>query len=101
LFWDTNIEEFDPRAYPRYAIERVLEYGDEDGVAWMRRTFGQEQIQEVLRTDRNLTPRSANFWALLFGLPADRVAALKTARSPSAFSTSRIRCSFRPRTSRR
>lgn len=80
LFWDTNIDDFDPRAYPVYAIERVLEYGDEEAVAWMRSLFSREQILDVLRTDRNLTPRSANFWAILFGLPSDDVVALRGAR---------------------
>jgi len=47
----------------------VLEYGDEDDVAWMRRSFGRDQILDVLRTDRHLTPLSANFWALYFGVP--------------------------------
>lgn len=80
LFWDTNVDNFDPAAYPRYTIERVLEYGDEDAVAWMRRLFTEEQVLDVLRTDRNLTPLSANFWALLFGLPLDDVVALRGAR---------------------
>ncbi len=76
LFWDTNLENFDPAAYPVYTIERVLEHGNEEAVAWLRRTFSEEQILDVLRTDRHLSPRSANFWALLFGLPAHHVAAL-------------------------
>lgn len=77
LFWDTNLEEFDPGAYPVYTIERVLEHGNEEAVAWLRRTFTEDQILEVLRTDRRLSPRSANFWALLFGLPPEEVAALR------------------------
>lgn len=80
LFWDTNIDNFDPAAYPRYTIERVLEYGDEDAVAWMRTLFSAEQILDVLRTDRNLTPLSANFWAVLFGVPADDILALRGTR---------------------
>ena len=79
MFWDTNLERFDPTAYPVYTIERVLEYGDEDAVAWLRRTFTEEQIVDVLRTDHHLTPLSANFWALLFGVPAWEVAALRGA----------------------
>lgn len=78
LFWDTNLESFDPTAYPRYTIERVLEYGDEQAVAWMRRTFTEEQTLDVLRTDRNLTPLSANFWALLFKVPVEEVVALRS-----------------------
>lgn len=77
LFWDTNLEEFDPTAYPVYTIERVLEHGDEEEVAWLLRIFTREQIHHVLRTNRHLSPRSANFWALFFDLPLDEVAALR------------------------
>jgi len=76
LFWDTNLEKFDPAAYPVYTIERVLEHGDEEDMAWLLRVFSVEQIREVLRTDRHLTSRSANFWALVFDLPTNEVAAL-------------------------
>lgn len=79
LFWDTNSDTFDPIAFPVYTIERVLEYGDEDDVVWLRRTFTREQIVDVLRSDRRLTPLSANFWALVFGVPAHDVAALANA----------------------
>jgi hypothetical protein len=76
LFWDTNPDTFDPAAHPTYAIERVLEHGNQDAVAWLRRTFSEDQIREVVCTDRHLTPRSANFWALIFGIPVRDVAAL-------------------------
>ncbi len=62
-------------AYPLYAIERVLEHGDEEDVAWLLRVFSRDEIRDVLRADRRLTPRSANFWALVFAVPAPDVAA--------------------------
>ncbi|MBI2149708.1 MAG: hypothetical protein HYU27_03770 [Acidobacteria bacterium] len=77
LFWDTNLEEFDPAAYPVYTVERVLEHGDEEAVAWLLKVFSKEQIRAVLRTDQHLSPRSANFWALFFELPEQEVAALR------------------------
>lgn len=77
LFWDINLASFDPAEYPHYTIERVLEYGDQDAVIWLRQTFSEEQITEVVRNDRRLSPKSANFWALIFELPHDQVAALK------------------------
>lgn len=76
MFWDANVDAFDPTAYPAYSIERVLEFGDEEAVAWLRRTFTHAQILDVLRTNRHLTPISANFWALLFGVDRQDVAAL-------------------------
>lgn len=76
LFWDIDPEGFDPAEYPRYTIGRVLEYGDRDEVDWMRGRFTEEQILHALRTDRGLTPLSANFWALVYGVPPEEVAAL-------------------------
>jgi hypothetical protein len=69
LFWDTNVDSFEPAAYPRYTIERVLEHGDEHDVAWLRRQFTTAQIQDVLRTDDRISARSAIFWALIFDVP--------------------------------
>ncbi len=78
LFWDTNFDTFDPGAYPIYTIERVLEHGDEDDMRWLLAVFPRDQVREVLRTDRRLTARSANFWSLVFDLPAQDVAALRS-----------------------
>ena len=78
LFWDVNLELFDPAAHALYTIERVLEHGDEDDVAWLLRVFTKGQIQDVLRTDRRLSLRSANFWALVFDLPTREVATVRS-----------------------
>jgi hypothetical protein len=77
LFWDTNVAAFDPDAHPRYTIERVLERGEEEDIAWLLRVFSREQIQDVLRTDHHLSPRSATFWALVFNVPVWEVGALQ------------------------
>lgn len=76
LFWDVNLGEVDPSAYPDYAIFRVLEYGDEDAVTWARETFGDDAIRRVLRVERRLSPKSATFWALVYSIPTDQIAAL-------------------------
>ena len=80
LFWDTNLDAFEPKEYPVYTIERVLEHGDEPEVTWLLDVFTREQVREVIRTDRRLTPRSASFWALFFGIPTTEVAALVAVR---------------------
>ncbi|HTD53926.1 MAG TPA: hypothetical protein VK670_00985 [Silvibacterium sp.] len=76
LFWDTDLNAFKPEAYPDYTIFRVLEYGDEEAVRWMRRTFAEAEIRRVLSTERRLSPKSANFWALVYEIPFDEIAAL-------------------------
>ena len=79
LFWDTNVDSFNPVSYPAYTIARVLEYGDDKAIRWLREMFSETRIVEVLRTERRLSRKSANFWALVYHLPSDEVAALKFA----------------------
>lgn len=79
LFWDTNIDNFNPAEFPAYTVTRILEYGDQDAVAWLRRTFSEAQIVKVLRTERRLSRKSANFWALIYRIAPEDVAALKIA----------------------
>jgi hypothetical protein len=79
LFWDTNLDGFDPASVPSYTIGRILEYGDREAIAWMKTTFSEDQIVQVLRTERRLSRRSANFWALVFHVDSGQVAALKLA----------------------
>ncbi len=76
LFWDVNWQTLNPGSFPEYTIARILEYGDERAVAWLRETFTEEAIRRVISNERRLSRRSANFWALTFGIPFHEVAAL-------------------------
>ncbi|MGA3026840.1 MAG: hypothetical protein ABSF98_18945 [Bryobacteraceae bacterium] len=87
LFWDISLTGFEPAAYPDYTILRVLEYGDVPAFAWLRETFADDEIRRVLRTEHRLSPKSATFWALVYRIPADQVAALREQTSPVVAST--------------
>jgi hypothetical protein len=80
IFWDTNLDTFTPEAYPDYTIFRVLEYGDQAAVLWLRQTFSEGEIRRVLSTEHRLSEKSANFWALVYGVPPREVAALNVRR---------------------
>jgi hypothetical protein len=77
LFWDVDGDKFDPASYPQYTMARVLEFGDQEAVAWLRRAFSAQEIKEVVCKERRLTRRSATFWALVYAIPHDQVAALQ------------------------
>jgi hypothetical protein len=79
FFWDANSDNFNPLAFPAYTIARILEYGDQRAIAWLKETFSEAQIVEVLRTERRLSRRSANFWALIYHIPPEDIAALRFA----------------------
>ena len=82
LFWDIHLDQFDPRSWPEYTIARVLESGDEKAVAWLRETFSTAEITAVIRSERRLSRKSANFWALFYGVPPGEVAALQQPLPP-------------------
>ncbi len=78
FFWDIDLDSFDPQSYPRYTIARLLEYGDSEAIAWMKGQFSEAEIKNVIRTERSLSKRSAGFWGLLYHIPSEEIAALKT-----------------------
>lgn len=76
LFWDVDADTFEPSAHPAYTIARILEFGDQEAIRWLKETFADDVIAGVVRTDRRLSRRSATFWALVFRIPIEQVAAL-------------------------
>lgn len=76
LFWDINVQNFNPVDYPYYTIIRILEFGDEDAFAWLKASFSEEQIKCVIKSKKHLSQRSSNFWAIVYGIPAGEIASL-------------------------
>lgn len=79
LFWDANLDSFNPLDYPAYTIARILEFGDQNAITWLGETFAEAQIVEVLRAESRLSRKSANFWALIYHIPREEIAALRFA----------------------
>jgi len=76
-FWEVDFDKLDLDKYRAYVAERLMEYGDEKTVRWLRRNFPAAEIKKVLRNSRGLSPRSANFWRLLAGIKTERVKCLQ------------------------
>jgi hypothetical protein len=66
LFHDIELDTFVAQDYPDYTIFRVLEWGDQEAVVWMRQIFPKSEIRRVLLTEHRLSPKSAMFWALVY-----------------------------------
>ncbi|MFA4028826.1 MAG: hypothetical protein GDYSWBUE_000890 [Candidatus Fervidibacterota bacterium] len=75
-FWDTDPTKVNLRLHRQFIIERLLEFGDEEAIRWLRRTFGDDAIGEVVQKSRRLSKRTANFWRLILGIPKERVKCL-------------------------
>jgi hypothetical protein len=77
FFWDVRVADFNPKLYPEYTIARILELGNAEAISWLRQNFTEQEIVKTVRADRRLSPKSATYWALIYGIPAAEVAALR------------------------
>lgn len=76
IFWETNIDNIDIKKNSNQVIERILELGDAEHVKWLQQNYSQDEVKEVLKNSRNLTRRSANFWADYFQIPKNKIKCL-------------------------
>lgn len=76
-FWDVNFSELSKENYSSFIIERILEYGDERAVKWMKKNFNISEIKNVICKSKNLSQKSANFWQFMFNLKRDKILCLK------------------------
>ena len=76
-FWDIDFAKLDYRIHPRFVIERILEYGNEKAIRWMKQNFTKDDVAYVLFHLRGVSPKSANFWALIFGIDRKKVLCLQ------------------------
>jgi len=67
-----------------------LELGDEAAVEWLRQTFPEGEIRRVLSTERRLSEKSANFWALVYGVPSREASGVKVSRFVSQNSACKL-----------
>lgn len=66
LFWDTDPRKIDPKKNARYIIERILELGDSDEIAWIFRRYSKSDIKKVINLPRSqVSPKSKALWTLL------------------------------------
>jgi len=76
-FWDVDFSKLDKEIYDSFIIERILEEGDEKAAGWMRDNFDIAQIKDVLFNSKNLSPKSANYWQLIFNLKREKILCLR------------------------
>lgn len=75
-FWDVLPQNL-TRKHKQQIIARLLEYGDREAMLWCKEQFLKEEIKGVLKTSKNLSKKSANFWAIIFNIPPQQILCLQ------------------------
>lgn len=76
-FWDTDFDQVDVQKHTPEVIGRILEHGNQEAVAWLRKNFTKKKIADCLFHFRFVSPKSANFWAIIYDLPREKILCLK------------------------
>jgi hypothetical protein len=65
LFWDTDSTKLDLEKNSKYIIERVLDYGRDEEVKWLWKTYNKSLLKDVTDNSRTLRKRTKALWTLI------------------------------------
>ena len=65
LFWDTDPKRINVKKNASYIIERVLDFGTDQEVRWLRKAYNPKLIKKIVSNSRSLNPKTKNLWLLL------------------------------------
>lgn len=65
LFWDTDPKKLDINKNAKYIIERIMDFGNDEEVHWMRKQYPKSLLAQVARTSKVLQKNSKTLWTLL------------------------------------
>lgn len=73
LFWDVDKSDIDINKHSNFIIRRVLDYGDTRAINWLRRTYSEQLIRNVINNKRGLLHKTLVFWTTYYKQKADNV----------------------------
>ena len=76
-FWEVDFEKMDPEKHRVYVLRRIMNYGDEKAISWMWKNFTESEIRNILLKYRDLSLKSANFWAVIVNVKKEDVKCLQ------------------------
>jgi len=87
-FWDVEFNLLDFKKSKTFILKRVLDRGNTKALAWIRQNYTNDEIKKLLLTARDISPKTANFWALFLGIEKKKVICLQKPYSRIQFGLS-------------
>lgn len=78
-FWDVDPGKINLENRDYYVTERLLEWGDVEAIRWLNKSVPLELIRLVVKNSRQLSCKSANYWAGIFNINKQEVRCLNPA----------------------
>ena len=80
LFWDKS--SLNPEIDKYIIAERILELGTESEFQTALASYGADFIKRVVKESRNLSPKTVNYFSMVFGIPRETTRCFSDALPP-------------------
>lgn len=80
LFWDKS--SLNPEDDKYIIAERILEWGTESEFQAALAFYGADFIKRVVKESRNLSPKTVNYFSMVFGIPRETTRCFSDALPP-------------------
>jgi hypothetical protein len=75
-FWEGQYSVFNKDQYS-HVISRLLDLGDEQAINWLFKNFSKIDIVVALKSSREISKKSANYWGNYFGISKEEITCLR------------------------
>lgn len=82
FFWDINFKTLSLKNAPVFILKRVLDRGQTKDILWLKNHYKNKDIKNLLLSTRDLSQKTATFWADVVGLNYSQVKCLQKPYSP-------------------
>jgi len=87
-FWDVDFSSLDLSKNPEFIIKRVLDRGNTKALKWVISYYPKGRIKKTILISRDLSQKTANFWADVYNLDRSKILCLQKPYSPIQFGLS-------------
>ncbi len=87
-FWDVDFDSMTLEKSRTFILKRVLDRGDTKALKWLERNFTKEEIKQLLLMTRDISRKTANFWADILKIDHKKVPCLQKPYSRIPFGLS-------------
>ena len=76
-FWDVNFDSLSLKQNKSFILKRLLDRGDTLAINWLAKNYNKKEIGELLLSTRDISAKTANFWADFLQLNRKKVPCLQ------------------------
>lgn len=87
-FWDVDFNSLKLKEAKTFILKRLLDRGDTESLVWLRKHYTEAEIEALLLSTRDLSQKTANFWADILKVDRRKVPCLQKPYSRIPFGLS-------------